>query len=264
MGSEPQNAVKEVDEHYWNAVGQDYDNEIFSVLANDRKDIITSKISELSSRESIACDFGCGVGKFLPILSENFRYVYAVDISDVCLEQAQDNCGELTNVMYSRIDLSEEGVKLEKAHFGLSVNVAIMPSEEVRAAIFNTISKHLYRGGHLVLVVPSLESAMYANFRLIQWNLRAGLRGDEVVWELAESGEREEVLLQQGIVEITGVPTKHYLKEELVAMFEKGAMDVVSVEKVEYLWGTEFEQPPGWMKEPYPWDWMAVLRKVKS
>ena len=111
MGSESQNAVKEVDEHYWNAVGQDYDNEIFSVLANDRKDIIASKISELSSRESIACDFGCGVGKFLPILSENFRYVYAVDISGVCLEQAQDNCGELMNVMYSRIDLSEEGVE---------------------------------------------------------------------------------------------------------------------------------------------------------
>lgn len=264
MNSKVQSSLKEVDENYWNEVGQDYDNEIFSVLANDCKDIIASRISQFGSKKSVACDFGCGVGKFLPILSDNFGRVYAVDISDVCLEQARDNCGELANVTYSRVDLAAEGVKLKKVHFGLNVNVAIMPSEEIRAAVFKTISRHLYKGGHLLLVVPSLESALYADFRLVQWNLRAGLRGDEAVSELEESGDGMEGSLRQGIVEINGVPTKHYLKEELLAMFATGALEVVSIEKVEYLWRTEFEQPPRWMKEPYPWDWMTVLKKVKS
>ncbi|MHC4396814.1 MAG: methyltransferase domain-containing protein [Planctomycetota bacterium] len=254
-------ALKEVDESYWNQVAQDYDNEIFSVLANDHKNIIASKISHFGSKTAIACDFGCGVGKFLPILSKAFRCIYAVDISEVCLEQAQDNCQHLRNVIYSRIDLSAGETKLKKAHFGLSVNVAIMPSQVQRTAVFSTISKHLYRGGHLLLVVPSLESALYADFRLVQWNLRAGLTGADALSELAEPAQVADRSLQQGIVEINGVPTKHYLKEELLAMFENSPLGVVSIEKVEYLWATEFDQPPGWMKEPYPWDWMAVLKK---
>jgi SAM-dependent methyltransferase len=257
-------ALKAMDETYWNKVAQDYDSEIFCALANDRNDIIASKISNFRSKSSTAHDFGCGVGKFLPILAENFRCVYALDISDVCLQQARDICKDFQNITYLKLDLTANSAKLKKAHFGLSVNVLIMPSEEKRTAILKTISKHLYKAGHLLLVVPSLESAFYADFRLIQWNLRTGLKTEEAVSELEQPRQGSILSLRQGIVKIEGVPTKHYLAEELLAMFQNGPFDVLSIEKVEYPWATEFERPPKWMKEPFPWDWLVVLKKVKT
>ena len=34
-----------------------------------------------------------------------------------------------------------------------------------------------------------------------------------------------------------------------------------TIEKINYNWKTEFNQPPKWLKEPYPWDWMCVAEK---
>jgi SAM-dependent methyltransferase len=261
MNGKTQSALKQMDEKYWNEVAQDYDVEIFSALANDCDDVITSRIAQLGSKRLAACDFGCGVGKFLPMLAANFRHVYAVDISNVCLEQARDQCKDLENISYCKVDMSRNTTKLKKVHFGLSVNVVITPSEKKRTAILNTIPKHLYKGGHLVLVVPSLESALYADFRLVQWNRKAGLKGAEAVSELkktgekanslmrqgiVKTGEKANSLMRQGIVDIDGVPTKHYLEEELLAMFEHMPFEVLCIEK------------------PYPWDWMVVLKKIKN
>jgi hypothetical protein len=33
-------------------------------------------------------------------------------------------------------------------------------------------------------------------------------------------------------------------------------------QKIEYNWDTEFIKPPKWLKEPRPWDWMVVARKL--
>ena len=247
-----------MDKKYWDNIATDYDAEIFSSLANDRDDVITSTITQLGRENAIACDFGCGVGKFLPILSESFRYVHAVDISDKLLDQARSNCEELTNISYHKMDLSESGSELPRVNFALCVNVVIMPCYETRKKIFQTISQCLQKSAYLVLVVPSLESALYADFRLLQWNRKAGLSEDEAVRELEDDDNSS---IMQGIIEIDGVGTKHYLKEEIKAFFADISLDITSIEKVKYSWNTEFENPPKWMKQPYPWDWLTVLKK---
>lgn len=249
-----------MDEKYWNQIAADYDGEIFSALANDRNDVIVSCITQLAGTEAIAADFGCGVGKFLPVLAGNFSCVHAFDISNKLLKQARQACSDLDNITFAKTDLSKGGLKLPKVDFALSVNVTIMPSSKKRTAIFDTISKHLNKAAHLLLVVPSLESALYADFRLVQWNLKTGLTPNEAVSELEEQ-ETTDVQLRQGIIDIEGVPTKHYLKEELLAVLEERDLDVLGIEKVEYPWRTEFDKPPKWMSEPYPWDWMFVLQK---
>lgn len=251
-----------MDEKYWDKIAADYDGEIFSALANDRNDVIVSYICQFASKQAAVADFGCGVGKFLPILAEKFGHVYAIDISEKLLEQAREDCANFDNISYSNHDLSQAGIKLQKFDFALCVNVAIMKSLDKRAAIFATISKHLRGGGHLVLVVPSLESALYADFQLLQWNLKNGLTASEAASSLKQ--KRTDLPLRQGIVDIDNVPTKHYLKEELESLFKDQPFDILSIEKVEYSWKTEFEKPPRWMTEPYPWDWLVVLEKCSQ
>ena len=247
-----------MDEKYWDRMAADYDGEIFSVLASDRNEVIVSVIQQFGSKNAAACDFGCGTGKFLPVLAENFRTIYALDLSGELLEQARQNCRNLHNISFSKADLSKNKLKLPRVDFGLCVNVLIMSSRKVRVAVFNSIIKYLRRGAHLVLVVPSLESALLSDYRLIQWNLKQGFSYDEAVSDLDNDSSAS---LRQGLVEIDGVPTKHYLREELIAFLNDKPFDIVAIEKVEYSWDTEFDSPPKWMKEPYPWDWLLVLKK---
>lgn len=114
----------------------------------------------------------------------------------------------------------------------------------------------------MAIVVPSLESALLTSARRIQWNLkdgaayRAAAEGDESYVE--ENGAS----IPHGLVTIDGTPTKRFLKEELEMTLREFSFEMQSVKKVEYDWESEFTEPPKWMREPFPWDWLAVAQRV--
>ncbi|HET6428038.1 MAG TPA: class I SAM-dependent methyltransferase, partial [Phycisphaerae bacterium] len=116
-------------------------------------------------------------------------------------------------------------------------------------------------GGHLLLVVPSLESELYSQFRLLEWNLKEGLPPQQAAAEETEAFTDPGASPPMGILCRNGVPTKHYLREELAVTIAAVGLEVVQVGKVEYPWDTAFAAPPSWMREPYPWDWMLLARK---
>jgi ubiquinone/menaquinone biosynthesis C-methylase UbiE len=256
---------KKMDVAYWNEVAENYEREIFSVLEHDEENLITSRIEKFASGTDTASDLGCGIGKFLPILSRSFSHVYAYDISVKCLQQARENCTELSNVAYIKADMSKKKVKMPKVDFILCVNSIIMPSISQRSRYFRAISRHLKNGGRFVLVVPSFESAIYSKIRMIEWNQRIGLGSGAAVMAVWNSNHKQKAAhLQQGIVNIDDVPTKHYLREELYSVLWDLEFDVHEVIKIEYGWKTEFSNPPSWLKEPFPWDWLVTAQKRQN
>ncbi len=42
----------------------------------------------------------------------------------------------------------------------------------------------------------------------------------------------------------------------------EGPFRVDALDKIEYRWKTEIKQPPKWLGEPYPWDWMLVATRI--
>ena len=251
-----------MDKKYWNQVAEDYDSEIFDVLAHDNKNLITSRIETLSSVSDTAADLGCGIGKFLPVLSQSFDHVYAYDISERCIEQARENAQDLANIEFIRTDLARPLTKMPAVDFILCVNSLIMPSMSQRTRYLQLMRGHLKQSGHLVLVVPSLESALYSRMRLIEWNVRRGLNHGTAVRAGANgSANPKGARIQQGIVNLDHVPTKHYLEVELCATLGELGFELYEIVKIEYDWKTEFSSPPRWMKAPYPWDWLVTARK---
>jgi ubiquinone/menaquinone biosynthesis C-methylase UbiE len=251
----------EMKREYWNNLACRYEDEIFSVLHYDRKQLVLRQIRKLGATGKIAGDYGCGIGHFLPYLSASFQKVFAIDISRGLIAKAKKKCSHLTNVSYIKADLAAKGLRLANAHFILSVNTLIMPSLVARLRILDVMARRILKNGHLVLVVPSLESAMLTCFRLIQMNLRDGYSPASAV--RARFEKNSYYRLRQGIVPIDNVPTKHYLKEELVALLERRDLRIIKISKIEYQWNTEFESPPRWMKAPFPWDWLVVAQKIK-
>jgi 2-polyprenyl-3-methyl-5-hydroxy-6-metoxy-1,4-benzoquinol methylase len=251
-----------MNKQYWDTLAETYDADVFSVIQNDRADVVRASIKKLSSRTKTATDLGCGPGKFLPLLADSFRHVYAVDISRSCLKQAKVKCSKFTNISYLRADFTARSFSIPPSDLLLCVNSLLIPSITKRSKMFQALTQQVNPKGHLLLVVPSLESAFLSDFRLIEWNLKSGLSPSASVRCGFSNNPDSASRLAQGIVETGDVPTKHYLKEELLILLKDLNFEVLSTQKVEYDWSTEFPSPPHWMKEPYPWDWLIIGQKT--
>jgi hypothetical protein len=146
---------------------------------------------------------------------------------------------------------------MRPVHFAVCTNVLIMPEARRRAAILRKVHRHLVRGGHLLLLIASAESALFANHRLLEWNKRCGIS--------LRAARREAIQPSfealDGVIKREGVAHKHYLREEAIVMLDAAGFDTLSVDRVEYPWTTEFAMPPKWMKAPHPWDWLISCRK---
>jgi SAM-dependent methyltransferase len=247
---------------YWDRLSHTFDDDVFDVLGQDRKKIVRKYIDHFANSNDIAADFGCGVGRHIPMLAKKFAFVYGVDISGKCIQIAQKQCSDLDNASVFEADLASQTLNLKKAHFGLAVNLVIMPSEPIRSGILANMAAHLYRGANLLMVVPSFESVLYAQSRLIAWNLKDGLTGREAAKESLDELSGDGTCLPAGILRVGGTCTKHYLQEELQLLCREHGLKALHIEKVTYPWNTEFAAPPKWMNEPYPWDWLVVARKA--
>lgn len=250
---------------YWNRMARSYEAEIFSVKANDRAGLVADCIRRYGKKHQAASDIGCGIGHFLPLLSGRFRRVLAVDLSARCIARAQARFPKLGNITYRTADLAQPGVRLPPADFALCVNAAITPDLGARNRLLDAACRHLRPGGHLVLVVPALESVFLTDFRLVQWNLRDGIRADAAAGPAFRKHRPVgRPRLHEGVVDIAGVSTKHFLREELGVLLEARKMQPLEIRKIEYPWTSEFTSPPRWMRAPYPWDWLLVARKARA
>lgn len=250
-----------MDTEYWNNAIKDYDREVLDSISADREGVIRRRLGQYTRKEKLAADFGCGVGKYVSVLARNFKHVYAIDFAAQLLKIARERCDE-PNIRWMQGDLATTRFRMRRAHFGVCQNVLISPERRKREAILANINRHLVRGGHLMLLVPSTESAIYANQRLVEWNRREGLRGKALTREVEVP--RNTLELIDGLFGRDGVPTKHYLKEEALIMLNRTGFESLSVDKVQYDWDSEFADPPPWLSEPFPWDWLVVARKAKS
>ncbi len=246
-----------MDRTYWEKIAPAYNDEIFDVLKNDSKGLIVIAIKKVASRQKTVIDIGCAIGKWLPVLSPAFKKIYAIDISSENLEIAKKLYPDLLNIEYGRIDMSNTKAKMPLCDVGICINAILTDSLKKRNAFFTNLNRCIKKKGHLILVIPSLESSMLTSIIRQRWNPDKDANG--VINKRKSITQLKNFL--QGNAEIDSVPTKHYLKEELTLLLNNEGFEPLDFQKIEYEWNTEFLQPPKWLKDPKPWDWMVVAAK---
>lgn len=244
---------------YWEKIAPTYNDEIFDVLHNDKKALIRSIISKYASKNKTVIDIGCAIGKWLPVLSPLFKKVYALDISAKNLEIAKRSYPQFKNVEYVRADMSGKKTKVPPCDFGICINAILTPSLKDRNIFFRSLSACVKKGGRIVISIPSLESWLLTSIIQQQFKI------DRTLFPATKNAK--EALkkwnnIRQGNTDIDGVPHKHYLKEELQLLLANEGFVAEDFQKIEYNWDTEFIKPPKWLKEPRPWDWMVVAKKL--
>ncbi|MBC7950153.1 MAG: class I SAM-dependent methyltransferase, partial [Chitinophagaceae bacterium] len=219
---------------------------------------IRAAIKKIASPEHTVMDAGCAIGKWLPVLSPLFKKVVAVDISKKNLQIAESKHPQLENVEYLRADMSSR-IELPACDVAVCINAILTDSQKKRKAFFANLGASVRENGHLVLVVPSLESWLLTRIVQHRWKIDRHLFNDKFSGKQAL--ERWENI-RQGNVDIDEVPTKHYLEEELALLLSQEGFVIKECSKIEYEWETEFVKPPEWLKKPGPWDWMALASRV--
>ena len=250
---------------FWDAMHEDFEDEVFDPVGSDVRGAFRRALHAHAGRARLACDYGCGTGRQLPRLARRFERVVGLDFAPKLLAVARERAKRLPNVELRRADLRRPVAGLRGVELGICVNAWIMPSHEDRARMLRHVRATLAPRAPLLLVVPSLEAALWVNERLVAWNRRSGLRGAALLREgIAPTAAAARDLLH-GVIDLDGSRTKHFLRGEALAALDDAGFDVVEEARVEYPWSAYFELPggraPRLLRDPVPWDWLFVERR---
>lgn len=241
-----------MDVAYWERMSESFDEEIFNSLTQDVRGVIRQAIEGLSSPRRRVMDFGCGVGRYLPLLSKAFGTVHAADWSPGCVRRARELADRLPNVNVALPNAYRGGAWAGRFDVVVAVNVLFDPLARRRAALLREMRRLLSPRGKLLLVVPSLEAIVYADaIRRVYAPRKKSL------YEFAVPASKGD----PGILHIEGVPYKHFVGEELIHALRHSGFRSGPLTRVEYRWVTETVAPPPSHHLAPPWDWLVVARK---
>jgi SAM-dependent methyltransferase len=250
------------DARHWNSMADTYDHEIFNVFKNDKKKKLQKYVGKYANRKNTAIDFGCGTGKALPLLAPFFKEIIGIDVSKKCIAVAKTS--PYKNVTFKEADLAGPKVEVPTVDFAFCCNVAMSDNVKRNYRILKNVLNSLNKGGVALIVLPSLESVSISALALMRWYEKEGINLANIPKdELKNFRGSTPMHIGEGIVNIEGVPTKHYLFTELYGLFNTENFSLLNLDRLEYSWETEFDSPPKWMQSPYPWDWVAEVKRVK-
>jgi SAM-dependent methyltransferase len=250
------------DKAQWNKVAVEYDEKVFNVFKNDKKNKLKRYIRKYANKNNAAIDFGCGVGKALPLLAPFFKEIIGLDVSKNCIAVAKNS--PYKNVRFKEVDLAAKEIKVTAVDFAFCCNVAMSDDNQRNLNIIHNVLNSLNKNGVALFVLPSMESASLAAWRLVSWYDKEGVDLNDIPKkDLSHMSISHQKQINEGIVMIDGVPTKHYLIQELYSIFNSGDFALQKLDQLEYGWDTEFEAPPKWMQAPYPFDWIVEVKRVK-
>jgi len=243
----------------WDDLVPEYEEQIFNVYENDRKKILLRRIKKQYNKKKNAADFGCGIGRALPLLAPYFKHVEAIDFSGKSLEHAKKY--GYKNVTFKKSDLGHKRVRISRVDFILCVNVAIASTQKVNDQIIRNVINNLKTRGTAIFVIPSMESALFSTWKLIDVYAREKKKIKDIPKVDLERVKWDRNSLQQSMLYVNGIRTKHYLLPELFRQFQTPKTTLELIERVEYDWKTEIAGGNDRFGEPHPWDWLVEIKR---
>jgi len=249
-----------VNRDYWNSLAASFDQDLLEIAEAGDGKVLREELEELSSSRGRVADLGCGPGSLLPVLAERFQEVLAVDYAEGLLEVARERC-RAPNVDFQCHDLSRGQQLPFEVEVACCVNALIDPDRMKRAGMARSVASALGGDGAAVIVVPALESVFHVYHSLLRCRQREGPPAGLNESEADRLLQGEVVSFAGGVVEVGGVPTKYWMREELLEFLQEHGLVPQRVRRIEYGWGEEIDEPPSWLQKPWPWDWLVVARK---
>lgn len=232
-----------------------FDAEIFDSLKEDTTGLIRRTIGRHASSRKRVMDLGCGVGRYLPYLAGVFGRVDATDWAPRCVAVARRIAAPLPNVTVELPPFYNGRSWTGRFDVVVAINVLVDPNRRRRQRLLGDVRRLLKKGGAAILLVPSLESIVYAD--AIR---RAYAPAQRSLYRFGGEAARRD----PGLLEIQEVLYKHFVSDELTDVLLGAGFLPDTPERVCYRWQTEAASPPPSRRRllPAPWDWLVVARRA--
>jgi 2-polyprenyl-3-methyl-5-hydroxy-6-metoxy-1,4-benzoquinol methylase len=244
----------------WERIAPEFTDRVFQVTDHDTHGLIQHMARKLGGPHQHAGDFGCGPGAVTRLLAPCFGKVTGLDQAGGLVQEAR-RATTAEHVGYVQADLTSTQLLGYQFDVSFCVNVLINRNHQVREKICRTIAAHTRKGGAAVFVVPSFESMLRVYQTVVDCQVGDAAGRSATVRSVVRLAEQEIESVIEGIVSVGGSPTKHFLADELTAFLRAAGFEVQSIQRVEYPWEEELDDPPDYLGSPTPWDWMVECRR---
>jgi SAM-dependent methyltransferase len=245
---------------YWNRLADQYSDQVLEITAIDSKGLLTRTARSFGGANAVAADFGCGVGATTRAFAPFFKRMIGVDFAPKLLDEAKRRTN-LGNVSYVLADLAGTRPPGVAADAGFCVNCLIAPNHEIRTRIARNVARCVRRGGLVAFVVPAFESVLRTYQTLLRLDVAGGTARSRASRGIAELAKREVRSIVDGVVEIGGEPTKHYIGDEAAEFLSDAGFAIDTIDRVEYAWDVELDlgdATAALLGDRTPWDWLLI------
>lgn len=226
----------------WNRLAATFEVAVCDVTRSSGAELAQLVRRAEPSREKTLVDAGCGIGSFTRRFGRRFGRVIAFDFAAKMVARAKKRCvGVNDDLTWLTMGLEEGAHKLGPVgDLVTCLNVITSTDARVRRQQWASLAGLARPGGYVLVVVPSLESAL------------------RVVEFADEDNQIHDSDFDSGIVFRGKYPQKHYSRDELRETIADQGLRVVSLKRIRYPWSDDGVDDPG---RPGPWSWVALARK---
>ena len=224
----------------WNRLASRFEDEVCDITATSGDVLVELVDLVRPNRRQTLVDAGCGIGTFLQRFGRRFGRVYAFDFADRMVRRARDRCRQLKNVTWRAMPLEDAAAALGAvAHLAVCLNVITAPDERLRRRQWESLAGLVRPGGHVLAVVPSLESAQF-----VAQSQHLPLDSEQA----------------DGLLRRTDTPQKHYTRSSLRHCIRRHGLTVRSIRRISYPWDEEGLES---VTRQEPWDWVCLAGKPR-
>jgi ubiquinone/menaquinone biosynthesis C-methylase UbiE len=227
----------------WNRLAAEFEASVCDITASSGDAIAKLVALAKPTRKQTLVDAGCGIGTFVERFGDRFGKIIAFDFASAMVKRAQKRCEDFAHAQWHTLPLEDAGAKLGAvAHLAVCLNVITSPRDSLRQRQWDSLAQLVRPGGHLLVVVPALESARY-------------------VAELDEEAFHGSVDLESELIRRNDTEQRHYSRQQLRSIVTQRGFEVISLRRIHYPWaedGMEFAISKS------PWDWACLARKSVS
>jgi SAM-dependent methyltransferase len=249
--------------HHWSRAASRYEEEFVDPYQRARRNPVLNYLSRLDGQPLTVADLGCGIGPLLPLLSERFARVLAIDFAPDMLRRARERARGLGNVEFHQFGLTDLAPLANQAHVAVAINSLVMPDVGQIEATLGQVRRLLKPGGVFLGIVPAMDAVHYHTMLLLDRARRLGMPEEKARQNAAHQGEHALYDFAFSRFCYLGLEQHFWQPFEVAYRLHRAGFEAVRRRKIFLDWsqfaaGAEFA--PGMP----PWDWCFLCRAPRE
>lgn len=202
----------------------------------------------------VVADLGCGIGPLLPLLSDRFRRVHAVDFAPGMLTRARERCAGRGNVSFHERPLTDLSFLPEPLDVAVAVNSLVMPAVGDIEKVLRQVRAALRPGGRFLGIVPAIDAVHYHTMLLVDRAREFGMPEAKAWQNAASHGEHELYDFARGGFRYAGLEQHFWQPFEIRYRLVRAGFTAVTRARIRLAWD-QFACGSDLRHQPPPWDW---------